>query len=479
VGTEPLASPALAEMREARARQRARLRWARPVAIAGIAAANIAFTVNGHPGPGIHGTSLLVSIALAGLVIGVAVAPYALDRLPWLVLAASALQFGSGAALFWLQPHGSAGLAGIGQALVFSVAQLRRRPVAVVALIGTALLVLVAEASRYTAPVASLARYGPFVAVCLLVVVFQRLRDAREHAETLLVQLEESQGAQARAAALAERQRLAREMHDVLAHSLSGLMLQLEGARMLATSSPADPRLPEVVGRAHELAKDGLDEARRAIGMLRGEELPGPAALSTLTSQFEKHSGIPCSFGISGEPWTVRADARLALYRVTQEALTNVIKHADAERVEVCLAYASDRVTLTIEDFGRFPGGNRAGQELAGDGHTPATVGDGNGHGLTGNGRTPASGGNGHGLTGIGWTPASGGNGHGLTGNGRTPASGGNGLRQTGNGRTPATADDGNGHGLTGMRERAELLGGTLAAGATPHGFRVELQVPA
>jgi signal transduction histidine kinase len=415
VGTEPLASPVLADLRKARARQRARLRWCRPAATALIVAFNIALAANGHPGPGIQGTSLLVSVALAGLVIGVVAASYALDRLPWLVLAAAALMFGSGAALFWLQPHGTAGLAGIGQSLVYSAAQLRRRPVAVVALIGTALLVLVAEGSRYTAPLASLARYGPFVAVCLLVVVFQRLRDAREHAETLLVQLEESRGAEARAAALAERQRLAREMHDVLAHSLSGLMLQLEGARMLATSSPADPRLPEVVGRAHELAKDGLDEARRAIGMLRGEELPGPAALGALTSQFEKHSGIPCSFGISGQPWTVRADARLALYRVTQEALTNVIRHADAERVDVCLAYVPDQVTLTIEDFGRRPAANGAGGPPGG------------GHPLTDH--------------------------------------------------TPATA--GGGHGLAGMRERAELLGGTLTAGATPQGFRVELQVPA
>jgi len=301
--------------------------------------------------------------------------------------------------------------------------------------------VLVAEASRGTAPLASVARYGPFVAVCLVVVLFQRLRDAKENAETLLEQLAESRGAQAQAAALAERQRLAREMHDVLAHSLSGLMLQLEGARMLAEASPADPRLPEVVGRAHDLARDGLEEARRAIGMLRGEELPGPLALGTLTSQFEKHSGIPCSFGTSGRPWTVRPDARLALYRVTQEALTNVIRHTNAEQVEVSLAYAPGQVSLTIEDHG--PG--------------PAATGNGAGR-PAGNGAGPARASKGHSLA-----TADGGTGHGLTGAG--PA--------------PATADSGTGHGLTGMRERAELLGGTLTAGATHAGFRVELRIPA
>ena len=71
-------------------------------------------------------------------------------------------------------------------------------------------------------------------------------------------------------------------MHDVLAHSLSGLMLQLEGARMLAADDPGDPRLPGIIERAHHLGKSGLDEARRAIGMQRDDELPGPERLADL-----------------------------------------------------------------------------------------------------------------------------------------------------------------------------------------------------
>jgi signal transduction histidine kinase len=198
-----------------------------------------------------------------------------------------------------------------------------------------------------------------------------------------------------------------------------------------------------VVGRAHELARDGLDEARRAIGMLRGEELPGPLALGTLTSRFEKHSGIPCSFGTLGQPWTVRPDARLALYRVTQEALTNVIRHANAKRVEVCLAYAPGQVSLSIEDHGPGQAGNGAGPQ-AGKGAGPRA----------GKGAGPQAG------NGVG-PPSGGGTGPALTGDGRAPAAGGT------------------GHGLTGMRERAELLGGTLTTGATSAGFRVELRIPA
>jgi signal transduction histidine kinase len=417
VGTEPATSSAVAGLQQARARHRAIRRWSRPAAAVIVATGEVVTTANGRPGPGVHGTSLVVSIALATLIAGFAVTFSALDscpvpwttRFPALFGAGVAVQFTGAAALMWVQSHGYGGATGAALAAVLAVSQLRRRPLAAAGLMVMVLAGIVAVESRYHPVSQNLSKFAPFLAVFWLVVVFGRLRDAKTEAEDLLLQLEESRGAEARAAALAERQRLAREVHDVLAHSLAGLMLQLEGARMLAASSPSDPRLPGAVERAHELAKDGLDEARRAIGMLRGEELPGPAALGTLTGQFEQHSGIRCSFGTSGEPRNVRPDASLALYRVTQEALTNVVRHADARRVEVSLTYAAGQVSLTIEDFGApvlVPAGDGGGGGPAGDG-------------------------------------------------------------------------TGSGHGLTGMRERAELLGGTLTTGATPAGFRVELRVPA
>jgi signal transduction histidine kinase len=218
-----------------------------------------------------------------------------------------------------------------------------------------------------------------------------------------------------RAVALAERQRLAREMHDVLAHSLSGLMLQLEGARMLAKENPADPRLPGIIERAHHLGRTGLDEARRAIGMLRDDELPGPEQLKTLVEQFERDSGIPCELVISGTERPLGSQASLAVYRVAQEALTNVRKHARPERVGVRLAYSPGRTCLTVEDFGRGDGG---------------------------------------------------------------PRNGGPPVRSAGRAAPAGVRLSGGGYGLTGMRERAELLGGSLTAAPAGHGFRVELQVP-
>ena len=127
----------------------------------------------------------------------------------------------------------------------------------------------------------------PLAAIYIIVLFGRRIRVQEAQTERLLIELEESRGAELRAAALAERQRLARDMHDVLAHSLSGLLLQLEGARLLALASPADERLAGTIDRAHELAKNGLDEARRAIGMLRDDELPGPGPAG------RAHRGVP------------------------------------------------------------------------------------------------------------------------------------------------------------------------------------------
>ena len=187
----------------------------------------------------------------------------------------------------------------------------------------------------------------------------RRIRIQEAQTEQLLIELEESRGAELRAAALAERQRLARDMHDVLAHSLSGLLLQLEGARLLALASPADERLAGTIDRAHELARNGLDEARRAIGMLRDDDLPGPDRLASLTAAFQADTGVPAWFSSSGTPRELASAVRLALYRVTQEALTNVRKHARPDRVEVRFEYLPDQLAWKWRTTGFPPRGAR------------------------------------------------------------------------------------------------------------------------
>ena len=153
------------------------------------------------------------------------------------------------------------------------------------------------------------------------------------------------------AAATRERERLAREMHDVLAHTLSGLTVQLEATRLLAEQRPGDPAIVEAVTRAHRLARDGLLEARRAVSALRGD-VPGPAQLEQLLHDFEVESGIRCRLDVEGTPVPLRPEAQLALYRTAQEALTNVRKHADATSVALRLSWSRRGAELTVEDEG-------------------------------------------------------------------------------------------------------------------------------
>ncbi len=243
------------------------------------------------------------------------------------------------------------------------------------------------------------------VAAMLVTAAFGRrvqVQDAQ--ADQMLAELEQTRGAELRAAALAERQRLAREMHDVLAHSLSGLVMQLEGARLLAASDPADPRLARHHRPGPPPGRAGLEEARRAISMLRDDELPSPGRIEAMAAEFARDSGIPCQF-------------------VTWAAAGREL---------------------------RDPPGPVPGRPGSADQHPQA--------------RPPREG------RGDADLPAGGD----LPGGGGLPARAPRPSRP----RARTGGADG-GYGLTGMRERAELLGGTLAAGPTSHGFRVELRVPA
>jgi signal transduction histidine kinase len=151
---------------------------------------------------------------------------------------------------------------------------------------------------------------------------------------------------------VAERGRLAREMHDVLAHSLSALALQLESSRLLARDRGADPDVVRALDQAHHLAAGGLDEARRAIAAARGDELPRPERLEPLAAAFTEQSGVPVKLSVQGEPRELAPDVRLAIYRTAQEALTNVRRHATPERVTVVLSYREAEAVLSVEDGG-------------------------------------------------------------------------------------------------------------------------------
>jgi len=222
------------------------------------------------------------------------------------------------------------------------------------------------------------------------------LRNEQARTQGLVMELRASRDAQVEAAALNERSRIAREIHDVLAHTLAALAVQLEASRVMLEQRHGDPEALAAVDRAHRLAKEGLDETRRAVSALRGDQVPGPEQLRQLVTDFRHDSGTDATLEVEGTTRPLPPESALAVYRTAQEALTNIRRHAHAERVQVVLRYDARGTELEVTDAGQ-----------------------------------------------------------------------------------PAVPGPVGGFGLMGMRERAELLGGTLDAGPVEGGFTVRLRLPA
>ncbi|MYW67291.1 two-component sensor histidine kinase [Streptomyces sp. SID8379] len=230
--------------------------------------------------------------------------------------------------------------------------------------------------------------------LCLSGYVLRLDAEARGTAQRLLVQERAARAAEAESAALAERARIAREIHDVLAHSLSAQLVHLEAARLLIERGADREQILERVVAARGMARDGLTETRLALTALRGEMTPLEEFLEGLVKAQDG-----ATLTVEGERRPMPVEASQAVRRVAQEALTNVRKHAPGAKTAMCLAYGPREVALEIRDSG------------ASRQHAELTV-------------------------------------------------------------------SGSGYGLLGMRERAELLGGTLEAGPYEEGFVVTLKVP-
>jgi signal transduction histidine kinase len=185
----------------------------------------------------------------------------------------------------------------------------------------------------------------------ILMLLGRNRRSARVQAEqsaALLAKAEQLRDEHARVATLDERARIAREIHDVLAHSLGALGVQIQVARAVLTDQNDVPRGVELLGQAHRMAIDGLTETRRAVHALRGDTLPLPAGLAQLSADHQRQHGAPVTFQVSGEPRPLSADAGLAITRTAQEALVNTAKHAPHQPVGIQLDYAAAATSLRV-----------------------------------------------------------------------------------------------------------------------------------
>jgi signal transduction histidine kinase len=341
--------------REAQARVRAdqRLRRQRdilrPLGLVVIAAVAIG-AINGHPAPAGHGSGLGVAAALVVFAIALVLAVRAsfIDRSLPVQTATIAAMAAAGVTLLSLQPHSATELAG-GAAVWMAVARLPLTLGATLAATTTVGLALAEALSGGSATVV-LAAILLCVLLALVAYFIKQARASQDTTELLLAQLEDAREEQLRAAAVTERGRIASELHDVLAHSLSGAAIQLQGARKLAEHEQAGPQVRAAIERAGELVRDGLTSARQAVGALRGDELPGIAQLDKLVANFNEDMHMDVTLTIEGSTRPLPAEASLALYRGAQEALTNIARYAPGASTTVLLRYGSRLTSLIVED---------------------------------------------------------------------------------------------------------------------------------
>jgi len=191
---------------------------------------------------------------------------------------------------------------------------------------------------------------------------------ARRRAVSLAARSAASQR-QAEQAGAAERARIARELHDIVAHHLSVIVLQAAGAR--ASGKPAGATLEKI----ENSARQALDETSRLLGVLRDPDeeaglapQPGTGELGTLAASV-RAAGLPVSLHVEGNLAELPATVDVSVYRIVQEALTNVLRHAGPARAEVTVGNEQDTITVEVTDNGTGQPGNGApggGHGLAG-----------------------------------------------------------------------------------------------------------------
>ena len=190
---------------------------------------------------------------------------------------------------------------------------------------------------------------------------FREADEANERAE----RAERERVEQARLAVSEERARIARELHDVVGHSVSVMTVQAAGARSLLDTDQERER--EALMVIEQTGREALAEMRRLVGVLRRPE-EGPAlapqpSLGHLDKLVEqaRESGLPVELHVEGKPVELSPGLDLTAYRFVQEGLTNAVKHANAQHADVLVRYDDGHVELTVSDDGTGDGGGESG----------------------------------------------------------------------------------------------------------------------
>jgi len=292
---------------------------------------------------------------------------------------------------------------------------------------GTAIGITISEAAPgHHLPYDAIFQVTVFLTVWVAGELSRTTRANLQAAQSRADRAEAELDRQAAEAASRERTRIARELHDVVAHHVSLIAVQAEAAASLLPGRPDQARSAvDIIG---DTARQALTELRRLLGVLRGPaERPRTSPSASLGELGEvldqvRGAGLPVDFTVVGTPEPLAPGVDLTAYRIVQEALTNTIRHSRAARAAVTLRYDPGHITVSVTESGRRPGGGTAGPTLAG---SSASAADG-------------------------------------------AASG-----------QPGTLLAGSGLGLAGIAERVAYCGGNLTVGPTPpDGFAVTARLP-
>jgi len=243
---------------------------------------------------------------------------------------------------------------------VFTVAEYSERRQVIVATVVAAAVLVGAELVNHV-QLSSAGVVSRVVAVGLAVAVGLYLRARADYINGLkerAERLEREHELLSQRAVAEERVRIARELHDVVAHNVSLMVVQAQA--LAATNAAGDQDV--ALGRVADLGREALSEMHRMLGVLRIQEgsaaerepQPGVRDLAALIDR-TREAGLDASLVVDGEARELPAAIDLSVYRIVQEALTNVIRHAAATHAEVTLAYTSDALEVTVLDDGSGP----------------------------------------------------------------------------------------------------------------------------
>ncbi|KAB8187901.1 sensor histidine kinase [Microbispora catharanthi] len=203
--------------------------------------------------------------------------------------------------------------------------------------------------------------YGPTAAAFVVAYALGTGARARRDRIAVLEERARRLAEEREVAAVRERERIAREMHDIVAHAMSLVILQAEAGPVALRTDPA--KAERIFDTISTTTRDGLSQLRRVLLALRSEEAerhpqPGVESLPSLIEGV-RQAGLDATFEERGEPRPCRSDLAVTVYRIVQEALSNTIKHAEATRVRVRITWRDDALDLEVHDDGRGVSGER------------------------------------------------------------------------------------------------------------------------